>query len=116
MTLEKGPGTKQDLLFSNPEKLFQSTVVLGFDEDSPSFRQKLVAMDENVEGMRNHLQRLVFIIQKYIEAGLAFSTIGRKFSSEVSSHQSMEGGMGGDGLVAVGVSHIYKGSSGNWRS
>ena len=84
MALEKGPGfTKTDLLFANPEKLFQSTVTLEFDEDSPSFRQKLQAMDENVEGMRNHLQRLVSIIQKYIEAGLAFSNVGRRFSSEL---------------------------------
>lgn len=83
MALEKGPGTKQDLLFANPDKLFQSTVVLDFDEDSPSFRRKLQAMDENVEGMRNHLQRLVTIIQKYIEAGLAFSSVGRNFASEL---------------------------------
>lgn len=32
-------------------------------EDSPTFRRKLQAMDENVEGMRNHLSSLVAIIQ-----------------------------------------------------
>lgn len=38
-------------------------VIVIVQEDSPTFRRKLQAMDENVEGMRNHLSSLVAIIQ-----------------------------------------------------
>jgi hypothetical protein len=84
MALEKGPGTKPELLLSGgPDKLFKGAVLLDFEEDSPQFRTKLQALDENVEGMRRHLQRLVSIMGKYIETGQAFSAAGRLFASEL---------------------------------
>jgi len=116
--LEKGPGSKPDLLFQNPDLFFQSTVVLEYEEDSPSFRRKLQALDENVEGMRKHLQRLVDIVQKYIEAGVAFSAVGRTFASELmhlqegkASGKSGTGGGSGNGGGNGGLSQQGGGES-----
>jgi hypothetical protein len=86
-TQQSGEGAAPDPLFLlgglGPDAFFQSNVGLDFDEDSPHFRRRLRAMDENVEGVRRHLQRLVGIVQRYIEAGQAFSAVGREFASEL---------------------------------
>ncbi len=84
---QTGKGATPDPLFLlgglGPDAFFQSNVALEFDNDSPHFRRRLRAMDENVDGVRRHLQRLVGIVQRYIEAGLAFSAVGREFASEL---------------------------------
>ena len=38
--------------------------------------------------MRAHLQRLVSVVQRYIEAGAAFAAVGRAFASELMHVQS----------------------------
>lgn len=38
--------------------------------------------------MRAHLQRLVSVVQRYIEAGAAFAAVGRAFASELMHVQT----------------------------
>jgi hypothetical protein len=64
--------------------------------------------------MRDHLQRLVTITGKYIEAGMAFSAVGRTFASELMHLQDSKpgGGGGGGGGAAVSGSSAGGGAHG----
>eukprot|EP00953_Heterococcus_sp_UTEX-ZZ885_P007988 4792-Heterococcus_DN1.PRE.2 len=46
-----------------------------------SFRRKVETLDQNVEGLRGHLQQLVTIARTYCKAGNAFCEHGRELSS-----------------------------------
>ena len=66
--------------FRDPS-LFQSTLVLAFREDSPAYRRQIDALEENVDGLRGHLNRLVECSRAYCDAGKEFSARGREFSA-----------------------------------
>ncbi len=82
-SLEKGPDAEAELIFPTHHTLFTQTFEVDWVEDSPGFRHKLAAIDENVEGLRRHMLRLVDICRRYCEAGTAFSEVGRTFASEM---------------------------------
>ena len=88
--LTKGPAAEIDLVFSHHATLFQQTFEVEWVEDSPGFRHKLAAVDENVEGLRKHMLRLVAICRQYCEAGQVFSDIGRNFAAEMMHLQDTE--------------------------
>ena len=67
--------------------LFQQTFEVEWVEDSPGFRHRLTAVDENVEGLRQHMLRLVSICRQYCQAGTQFCEIGREFASEMMNLQ-----------------------------
>jgi len=41
------------------KNLFKPNLIIEFAEDSPSFRRKVETLEQNVEGLRGHLQQLV---------------------------------------------------------
>jgi hypothetical protein len=81
--LVKGPNAEMDQIFSAHSDLFHQTFEVEWVEDSPGFRHKLSAIDENVEGLRRHMLRLVAICRKYCAAGQEFNEIGRVFAAEM---------------------------------
>ncbi|CAN0028227.1 unnamed protein product, partial [Discosporangium mesarthrocarpum] len=60
--------------------LFKPNLIIEFDEDSPAFRRKVEALDRNVEGLRGHLQGLVYVTRKYCDSGNIFCEHGKDLS------------------------------------
>ena len=81
--LLKGPGATENLHYSSHDKLFQQTFEVDWEEDSPGFRHKLTAIDENVEGLRKHMLRLVSICRRYCDLGEQFTEAGRDLAEEM---------------------------------
>lgn len=81
--LVKGPAFSQNLHYASHERLFQQTFEVEWVEDSPGFRHKLHAIDENVEGLRKHMLRLVSICRKYCDLGQQFTETGRELAGEM---------------------------------
>ncbi len=79
--LEKGPKGKKHLEFDATTKIFKSSLIIEFAEDSPSFRRKIDVLDENVESLRAHLQHLVSVARHYCNAGNSFCEHGRELAS-----------------------------------
>ena len=61
--------------------LFESTITLEYEADSPPFRGKIEEMDTIVDGLRQHLQHLVDRCRNYCEKGNTYSDVGRSFCS-----------------------------------
>ncbi len=79
--LEKGSKGKKRFEFDATTKIFKSSPIIGFAEDSPSFRHKIDVLDENVESLRAHLQHLVTVTRSYCNAGNSFYEHGRELAS-----------------------------------
>ncbi len=79
--LEKGSKGKKRLEFDATTKIFKSSLIIEFSEDSPSFRRKIEVLDENVESLRAHLQHLVTVARSYCNAGNSFCEYGRELAS-----------------------------------
>ncbi|CAN0046347.1 unnamed protein product [Pylaiella littoralis] len=63
------------------KELFLPHLAMAFDEDSPAFRRKVETLDNNVEGLRGHLQQLVAVARKYCGTGFAFCEHGREMAA-----------------------------------
>jgi len=81
--LLKGKNAFKPLHYSSHDKLFQQTFEVDWVEDSPGFRHKLHAIDENVEGLRDHMLKLVSICRKYCDLGAQFTEVGRELAGEM---------------------------------
>jgi hypothetical protein len=81
--LVRGPNADTEQIFDANATLFQQTFEVEWVEDSPGFRHKLAAVDENVEGLRKHMLRLVEICRNYGTAGNEFNEVGRTFANEM---------------------------------
>ena len=81
LNLERGLNAfkSPDVVFY--KNLFKSNFVLDYDDDSPGFRAKLNDMDDGVDDLRNHLQKLVDKCRHFCEKGNSYSESGRKFCS-----------------------------------
>lgn len=64
-------------------KLFEKSTMLKFDRDSPQFRQNVGDLGENVEGLRQHIIRLVSITREYRQVGTRFGDLGRSLAEEM---------------------------------
>lgn len=79
--LEKGPKSMKEPMFTDYKSLFKPNLIIEFGQDTPSFRRKVETLDQNVEGLRGHLQQLVTIARKYCESGNTFCAHGKELSS-----------------------------------
>lgn len=68
---------------SGYRKLFQQGTLLKFDRDSPGFRRNVEDLGENVEGLRQHISRLVSITREYRQVGTSFGDLGRSLAEEM---------------------------------
>ncbi len=98
-SLEKGSKGKEYLGFDANKEIFKPSLIIEFAEDSPSFRHKIDALDQNVESLRAHLQHLVSIARSYCNTGNSFCEHGRELASALL-HLHGEGWLKRLGVVA----------------
>jgi hypothetical protein len=68
--------------------------IIGFESDSPSFREKVEALHDNVAGLRAHLERLVEITRKQGRTGTKYGALGRQQAREMMDPGGWFSGLG----------------------
>ncbi|GMI16032.1 hypothetical protein TrLO_g1413 [Triparma laevis f. longispina] len=80
LNTDYGPRALKDLDFGS---VFEGGNEVEWEEDSPLFRIKLMEVEGNVEGLREHMLKLVGICRGYCEKGAEFVLTGRRFAQEM---------------------------------